>query len=125
LATIEAGEEAATDSGELVDAIRGFLAALKTAKPLPAGSPPLPPPESGSGERQSPPEDDPENQRYKAVIFFEDGCLMEHVRALAVLHQIKDLVSDISYLPWDISDDSNAREIIRQEGFTIYFRTED
>lgn len=62
--------------------------------------------------------------KYKAVIFFEDGCEMENIRAFSILHNLKDKAEEIEYLPKDIVDNSDSIEIIRKEGFKILFRSE-
>lgn len=61
---------------------------------------------------------------FKAVIFFEDECQMENIRAFSIIHQIQDMVEDIYYLPENILNNENAIELIRAEGFRLYFRTE-
>jgi len=124
LTGFEAGTDHEEDSEVLVAEIRSFLEDLKNPKTLPeeTGDPA---PESDAPEQEESLGIWGENRRYKVVVFFDEDCQMEEVRAYALLHQIKDLVSDISYLPWDITDGSNAREIIQKEGFTIFFRTEN
>lgn len=64
----------------------------------------------------------PSQKDYKALIFFEEGCQMENIRAFSVIHNLKDLVNDIRYYPENIMDDE-AEEIIRNNGFKILFKT--
>ena len=40
--------------------------------------------------------------KYKAHIFFEEDCQMENVRAFMVVHNIKDISSELFYIPEDI-----------------------
>lgn len=61
---------------------------------------------------------------YKAIIFFEDGCGMENIRAYTVIHDLKDITEDFVYLPEDIMDNDDTIEIIRKEGFIIYIKTD-
>ncbi len=61
---------------------------------------------------------------YKAVVFFEDGCEMENVRAYSIIHNLKDMVCDIQYSPGDIINNEGSTEIIRKEGFKIVFRAD-
>lgn len=60
---------------------------------------------------------------FKAVIFFEDGCEMENIRAYTVIHNLKDITNEFYYLPEDIIDNDNSVEIIRSEGFKVYIKT--
>ncbi len=61
---------------------------------------------------------------YAAVIFFEDGCEMEEVRAYAVLNVLTDKVSEIHYLPAKLLEDDTAVETIRKKGFQLWFTTD-
>lgn len=61
---------------------------------------------------------------YKAVLFFQEGCQMEEVRAFGVVHKLKDLTRDLYYIPADIVESDESAIIIQQEGFEIYFSTE-
>lgn len=61
---------------------------------------------------------------FKAVVYFEDGCEMENIRAYTIIHSLKDLTSEVYYLPEDIIDDDMNAEVIRQNGFTIYLKSD-
>ena len=60
-----------------------------------------------------------EQKCYEAVIYFEDGCEMENIRAFAIVHNLKDIVSDFNYLPEDIIENPDSVKIIREQGFKI------
>jgi two-component system chemotaxis sensor kinase CheA len=60
---------------------------------------------------------------FKAIIYFQEGCEMENVRAFGVIHNLEDIASEIRHVPEDVMI-PEAAEVIRQEGLTIYFRTE-
>jgi len=60
---------------------------------------------------------------FKAVIFFEDGCEMENIRAYAVVHNLKGITNELIYYPGDILDNDGSIELIRREGFQIYLKT--
>jgi len=62
-------------------------------------------------------------KNYKAVLFFEDGCEMENVRAYTVIHNLQEYCTDIKHEPDDIIDEA-ATEIIRKNGFKFSFSTE-
>jgi two-component system chemotaxis sensor kinase CheA len=61
---------------------------------------------------------------YKAVVHFQDGCEMENIRAFSVTHNLKDIADDLRYIPEDIINNNDSSEIIRKDGFKIYFRTD-
>lgn len=61
---------------------------------------------------------------FKAVIYFEEGCEMENIRAYTVIRNLKTITDQISYVPEDIIDDDNTIEIIRREGFHIYIKSD-
>jgi len=60
---------------------------------------------------------------YKAVIYFEEGCEMENIRAYAVVHHLKEIANEIIYYPQDIIKNDESIDIIRREGFRIYLKT--
>ncbi len=59
---------------------------------------------------------------YKAVLFFEEGCEMENVRAYTVIHNLQEYCTNIKHEPEDIIDES-ATEVIRKNGFKFTFST--
>lgn len=69
-------------------------------------------------------EDKSYTNSYKAVIYFSEGCEMENIRAYTIVHSLKDLAGDISYIPDDIMDNDDSAKLIRKNGFTIFFKTD-
>lgn len=63
-------------------------------------------------------------QKYKAKVFFEDGCQMENIRAFSFVFNLKDICGELYYRPWNIADDNLSSEYIAQNGFDIYFSSE-
>jgi len=61
--------------------------------------------------------------RYKAMIYFQDGCEMENIRAYTLVHNLQDLAQDVTHVPADVIDES-AIELIRQNGFELEFVSE-
>ncbi len=61
---------------------------------------------------------------FKAVLYFEEGCEMENIRAFTVIRNLKNLTNHIYYVPEDIIDNDDTIEIIRREGFCIYFESD-
>ena len=60
-----------------------------------------------------------EEKCYEAVIYFEDGCEMENIRAYNIVHNLRDIVEDFSYCPEDIIESPDSVQIIREQGFKI------
>lgn len=60
---------------------------------------------------------------FKAVIYFEEGCEMENIRAYAVINDIKDFCETLRYIPEDIIENDDSIELIRKQGFTIFLKT--
>lgn len=113
------------DPASLIASIRSFLSAIKdkagaapseTREAPPAAQHYYLPPSSSAaaGNRKA----------YEAVIFFEDGCEMENIRAFAVIHHLKDITEDFHHIPADIINDGDSIRVIREQGFSILFRTD-
>ncbi|MDD2211578.1 MAG: chemotaxis protein CheA [Clostridia bacterium] len=66
----------------------------------------------------------PEANAFKAVIYFQEGCEMENIRAYQVVHQLKGLASEIYYLPDDLVENNDSVQIIREQGFEVFFKSE-
>lgn len=64
-----------------------------------------------------------ENQenRYRTVVFFEEDCEMENIRAFAIVHKLKQIARNISYHPQEIIDNDECIEVIRKDGFEVSF----
>ncbi|MHB8064239.1 MAG: ATP-binding protein, partial [Ruminiclostridium sp.] len=64
-----------------------------------------------------------QKNNYRAVIFFEEDCEMENIRAFTIVHKLKEVASNISHYPEGIEDTDNDTciEEIRKEGFKLYF----
>ncbi len=63
------------------------------------------------------------NGQYKAKITFEDGCEMENIRAYTLVHNLGDVITNVSHEPVDIlSEDAIGQ--IRKNGFTVQFKTQ-
>jgi two-component system chemotaxis sensor kinase CheA len=129
LSKIESGIEPDGDSGELAHSIKAYLADLKMA-----GGSILANQKTDCMEEESP--DQEKKQKYfityslnsntpkifyKATIYFEDGCEMENIRAFSVLHSMKDISQDITSEPPDIIENEDSVQIIRENGFKIFF----
>lgn len=60
---------------------------------------------------------------FKATIFFVEGCEMENIRAFTIINNLKEAVSEISYIPQDIIDNDDSVQVIRKDGFQIFIKT--
>lgn len=61
---------------------------------------------------------------FKAVVYFEEGCEMENIRAYSLIRNLKTITDQLSYLPEDILDNDETVETIRQNGFHIYIKSD-
>lgn len=63
---------------------------------------------------------------FKIILYFEDGCEMENIRAFAIIHRIKNIAEEVYYLPKNIEAIGNSQQSIdeiRSKGFQIYIKT--
>lgn len=58
---------------------------------------------------------------YAAVIFFQDGCLMENIRAFTLLRSLEEYSKVLEYVPKDIAENNESSEIIKRDGFKVRF----
>ena len=64
-----------------------------------------------------------ENQ-YRGLIFFDDDCGMEDIRAFSLLLTIQNVVNYCEHSPENVTDDPESAKIIRKEGFSLLFTSE-
>ncbi|HZK86332.1 MAG TPA: chemotaxis protein CheA [Syntrophomonas sp.] len=115
VAKIKEGQAADDIPDQLLDNIHEYLSSLKTDNDsLPLGE-----------IMPTTPLDDinAEGTRYRTVIFFEDGCEMENMRAFNVIYKIEDIAQLIQYFPPDIAENNDSSLIIRETGFEVEFAT--
>jgi Chemotaxis protein histidine kinase and related kinases len=63
-------------------------------------------------------------KRYKATVFFDQGCEMENLRAYNIIHNIKEFTSELYYLPQDIIENDESISVICEKGFQIFLKTD-
>lgn len=102
---IEAGKEADGEAGEQLENIKKYLQQLKEKK------------ENGMSNSGG-------IKKYQVVIFFAQGAEMENVRAFTVVHNLKEIATEITFFPADIIENNKTAEIIQKEGFKIIFQSE-
>ncbi len=56
---------------------------------------------------------------YQILVFFEDGCQMEHMRAFMLMTQLQHVCSDLDSIPSNPENDSGLCEEIIKNGFII------
>ncbi len=62
---------------------------------------------------------------FKAIIFFDEGCEMENIRAYTIIHNIKDYTDEYFSVPEHIiENDIESQEFIKQHGFTLFFKAD-
>ncbi|MDA8441726.1 MAG: chemotaxis protein CheA, partial [Peptococcaceae bacterium] len=126
LAKVKNGDTPDGEATQLMQEIRDFLQLLKQTN-FPAAPPPdrTPAPVNQqyyiSSDRRTP---HLAQNLFKAVIFFEDDCEMENIRAYSIVHNLKEFTSDLHYVPVDIIDNDASVAVIRENGFTILLKTD-
>ena len=129
---IKNGDDADGDASILIGNINDYLAVLKQSSP-----------EASEGGNESKREADssahskqqyyiPQDKgkliisknSFKAVIYFDDGCEMENIRAFTVIHNLKEIAQEYHYFPADIIENDDSVTTIREQGFTIFFKTD-
>ncbi|VBB07600.1 Hypothetical protein LUCI_2865 [Lucifera butyrica] len=128
VAQVENGGSPVTDCSELNELIRAFLSALKASGPGTddrAGSAAKSPAECQYyiGPRRSPGGDG--KSVYEALVYFDEDCGMENIRAFTLAHELSQIAADIDYSPADILENDSTAESIRREGFKIVFASEN
>ena len=58
-----------------------------------------------------------------AILSFEEGCEMENIRCFSIIHKLKEIAEVSYFYPEDIVENNDACEIIKEQGFKIFFRT--
>lgn len=76
------------------------------------------------GNSEDKAKDENKQAAYAAVIFFQEGCLMENIRAFALLRNLEETVFVSKLIPKDISENNESSEIIKSEGFKVWFKTD-
>lgn len=123
---IENWQEADGVPEHLVTKTKAFLSTMKSNY---GGVEAAPEPSTAKKEKpvfyigQVKTEADKQLTKYKSLIRFDEDCQMENVRAYMVIHNLKEFVSDIFFIPEDIIENNQSSEWIRKEGFFVCFET--
>lgn len=60
---------------------------------------------------------------FSAILYFEEKCEMENIRSFTVLHKLKEIADVVHYEPEDILENNESVDIIKHNGFLMYFKT--
>ena len=124
LEKIKNGDKADGSAQSLIEGIREFLEGLKQNNPSTVFKE-----ESDSSKKQQyyifseTPSDSLQQNLFKAIIFFKEGCEMENIRAYAIINNLKEFAGDIYFLPEDIIENDESVQVIREQGFIVYSKT--
>lgn len=64
-----------------------------------------------------------EQNVFQAILFYQDGCEMENIRAYTALNNLKDYINEEYHYPEDVLEDEQSIALIRRDGFNICFTT--
>ena len=121
ISKIQAGENAEDEATDLIKEIKGYLSEISN-KPKEVIQAKIDTSKFDISSNDV--VETPEGLRkYKVKIMFQDGCMMENIRAFSVVHTLKELVFDIYFEPQDIIENESTSDLIRENGFIIYFST--
>lgn len=129
LADMKKGVKSNKDPGQIIELSREYLAYYKNPTGITIDLDVAPWPENiEEAELDHLPESECtplEPTRYQALVFFEDNCGMENVRAYLLVHKLEELaVTQIRYAPADIVENEASSAQICNEGFQVEFSSE-
>lgn len=127
ISKLQTGDHLTGDCSALNNKIQAFLATVKTVDPVIAT---LPSVNTCDDKFQSflelCQEAGQEGQRVcEAVVYFDDDCGMENLRALTLIAGLDTYAPHIQYFPADIMDNDDTAETIRCQGFRVWFSTSE
>ena len=109
---IQAGVQADRDPSQMLSEIREYLVCLKRGNEESKGEPEA---EAAAGNT---------GYTFGAVIYFEEGCEMENVRAFTIVHNLKEKCREIHHFPDDIIETDESIQEIRKNGFRMLLKTD-
>jgi len=124
---VKNGNKADGDAAELINRIKGYLSTLKSGN---AGSEASNEVNNTADEKrqyyisQNKAAISSGKNKFKAVLHFEEGCEMENIRAYSVIHNLGNVAAELHYIPADIMANEESLKIIREEGFTVFIKTD-
>ena len=61
---------------------------------------------------------------FLVTVFFDAECDMENIRAYTIVNFVKDIASEIQFKPQDILENDQSVDVIKKDGFKLWFKTE-
>ncbi|SHJ05764.1 chemotaxis protein CheA [Desulfosporosinus lacus] len=132
IAKIRNGDEAEGDAAALIESLRIFHATIK-AQNYTVSDQEIKDTATSQGNSA------PKKQQYyiskvrtepqsysnsfQATLYFEEDCGMENLRAFGVVNDLGDLVKEYYHIPEDLDHEDSA-EVIQEQGFTLFFKTD-
>ncbi len=113
---IQNGNEPDGDSEQLVNELKECHAKL-------TGKAPAPKKEAAEKKIAEPALSKADDGLVSVRVFFEDGCLMENLRAFMLITSLKEYCEEIKYYPEDIETNSESSTEIVENGFLIKFKS--
>lgn len=123
VAKIQEGQEPDGDASVLIQIINDCLSFMKEACPTALAVEEKPAPKQMFYISSDKSASEKITDLYQVLIFFEDGCEMENIRAFTIVHNLKEMATEIEIYPSDIIENNQSVEIIRQAGFQINFKS--
>ncbi|MBO9600852.1 MAG: chemotaxis protein CheA [Cohnella sp.] len=117
LQKLKNGDQNDGDTSDIIARVRHFLARLD------------PDSDAGATHTDEVAEDPAEaayssrSKSYFAHLVFDDSSGMENLRAFNVAHHLAEMADDCRYEPSDIAVNESSADVIRSEGFRIWFRS--
>lgn len=62
-------------------------------------------------------------EKFVAKILFKDDCQMENIRAFAIVHDLKNIASEIYHIPGELIKNDYMIKYIKKNGFLMCFST--
>ncbi|MBE3101780.1 MAG: chemotaxis protein CheA, partial [Firmicutes bacterium] len=124
---IKNGDDADGDACPLIDNIKEFLLILKQDNSSDTPTEDVKQVDTDKQHyyvRQDKSIDPMYKNTFKAVIYFEEGCEMENIRAYSVIHNLNAITDMVYHIPQDLIDTDSSLEVIRREGFLVYLKTD-
>jgi two-component system, chemotaxis family, sensor kinase CheA len=125
LVKVKSGDSVDGESENLNQDIKLFLEKLKKLSAKASDIDVLvPEKDTKSDEGTSENEETTYKNLYKAIIFFEEDCGMENIRAFGLIHSLTEFAEIVRQSPEDIIDNDESTLIIRNNGFEFIFKTD-
>jgi two-component system chemotaxis sensor kinase CheA len=120
---ISEGENADGESSALIARIEEFLDDLKAANNYQEKDSVKSDSDVKTSKKQSSLISSEANS-FKALVFFEEGCEMENIRAFGIVHNLQEFAEEIEHVPEELLENDQSKEIIQEHGFKVFFKTD-